>query len=436
MHDDVGGSQTDQERRMISAYRGSDYTAILSHLEQRRVWELVRAMRMKRPFAYFLWAITVCLLAFVSVGEASGQAKDEVTPDVQRLFTEAKAAHHSGDDKTAIDKYREVIKMAPHLAGAYNNLGMLYINEEDYADAAEALKRCYELDPGMESAAAMLGMSYYQLRRSAEARPFLVAAVSKDPADAKAEMNLALVLFDLKQPDEAITHLNHLLSRDPRNLEALDLLHSVYVQMSDDAFTRINEIDPESVVAHEITGELYENVHNYFDALVEYKKAIDLAPHRPGTHLHMATAYWHIGKWRSAEVEFRAELQNDPYNCTARWRLGDSILEAQGSTEDALSELNRSIDLCPALLQAHEDRARAFIRLGKKSEALPDLLAAEKGAPNEPTLHFLLASVYRVQHKTAEAKEEMRIFEQLQTRAKDFAAEQAKSANAIMKNAN
>ena len=395
------------------------------------------SMRMNRSFVRLGIATTLCLTFLTAMKPAPAQTNGaEVTSEVQQLFSEAQAAHHNSDDETAIARYREVIRLAPGLAAAYNNLGMLYLGKRDYTDAAEVLKRCHELDPGKESAAAMLGMAYYQLRRSKEALPYLTEAVNKDPEDATAEMNLALVLVDLNQPEEAITHIQHLLQRDPKNVEALQLLHSLYMQMADETFTRIREINPDSVVAHEITGELFENVHNYVDALVEYKKAIDLAPHRAGTHLHMATAYWHIGKWQSAEAEFRNELENDPYNCTARWKLGDSILEAQGSTQDALAELTHAIDLCPALLQAHEDRARALIRLDKKSDALPDLLVAEKGAPSEPTLHFLLASVYRVQHKTAEAKEEMRLFEQLQDQAKAGAAQQAKEAGAIMKAAN
>jgi hypothetical protein len=38
---------------------------------------------------------------------------------------------------------------------------------------------------------------------------------------------------------------------------------------------------------------------------------------------------------------------------------------------------------------------------------------AEKDSPAEPTIHYLLASVYRVLGNTAEASREMQTFEQL-----------------------
>jgi predicted Zn-dependent protease len=209
------------------------------------------------------------------------------------------------------------------------------------------------------------------------------------------------------------------------------MLGKTYLQLSEDSLKKINEIDPDSVVAHEISGEIDESMHNYDVALVEYKKAIDLAPQQPGTHMHMANAYWLIGKWESAQDEFKAELVNDPNNCTARWKLANAMLEANDSSEDALTELNQSIQRCPGLMQARVDRARALVRMGKQSDALPDLLMAEKDSPAEPTIHFLLGAVYRAQGKAAEAQQEMRTYAQLQRDASAAVAGQANDASAI-----
>ena len=125
------------------------------------------------------------------------------------------------------------------------------------------------------------------------------------------------------------------------------MLGKTYLQLSEESLKKINEIDPNSVVAHEIAGEIDESMHNYDVALVEYKKAIDLAPHEPGTHMHMGNAYWLIGKWESAQEEFKAELVNDPNNCTARWKLANAMLEANDSSEDALAQLNQAVERCP-----------------------------------------------------------------------------------------
>jgi predicted Zn-dependent protease len=147
--------------------------------------------------------------------------------------------------------------------------------------------------------------------------------------------------------------------------------------------------------------------------------------------MHLANAYWLIGKWESAQTEFEAELKNDPNNCTAYWKIGNSMLEANDPSEDALSELNQAIERCPTLMQARVDRARALIRLGKHKDALPDLLMAEKDNPAEPTIHFLLASVYRAQGATSEAQQEMQTYSRLLRDARETVAGHANDANAI-----
>jgi len=288
-----------------------------------------------------------------------------------------------------------------------------------------------ELNPNMQSASAMLGMTYFELRVNDEAERLLRTALSANPTDDNVEMTLALTLIDLKKYAEAAAHLNNFLERNPRNQQAWYVLRKTYLQMSEEALAKINEIDPDSVIAHEIAGELDENMYDYVGALVEYRKAVDLAPHQPGTHMHMANAYWHLGKWESAQAEFRSELANDPNNCTAHWKLADAMLEANGSSEEALSELNQSVERCPQLMQARMDRARALIRMARHSDALPDLLMAEKDSPAEPTIHFLLASVYKAQGKVAEAQQEMHIFEQLKRAARDASSKQANDADAI-----
>lgn len=385
-----------------------------------------------KPLLYrTLQWFALCLLTVPMLAVAGTQGEDEVTPEVQQLYAQAKSAQQRGDDATAIEKYKAMLKLAPHLAAGYNNLGMLYFNGHDYAHASEVLKRGLELNPNMPSASAMLGMSYFQMGEDAKAEPLLSKALKAHPGDDQAEMVLVHILINQKKFDEAASHLHGFLERNPKDQEAWYLLGKTYLQMSEDALKKINEIDPNSVVAHEIAGEIDESMHNYDLALVEYKKAIDMAPQQPGTHMHMGDAFWNIGKWQSAETEFKAELGNDPNNCLAHWKLANAMLEANDSSEEALAETNKAIERCPALMQARVDRARALVRLGKQPDALPDLLMAEKDSPREPSIHFLLAAVYRAQGKSAEAQEEMKTYGTLQREASAAVANQAQEANSI-----
>jgi tetratricopeptide (TPR) repeat protein len=349
----------------------------------------------------------------------------EVTPQVQQLYAQAQAAQQRDDIPTAIEKYREMIRLAPHLAAAYNNLGRLYFNQHDYGHAAQTLAQGLRLNPDMATASAMLGMSYLETGQVDKAEEPLETALRANPKDSVVQITLAKVRIQLHKYDGAIALLKAYTEENPKNQEAWYLLGKTYLQLSEDSLGKINEINPNSVVAHEVAGEIDESMHNYDGALVEYKKAIDLAPNQPEAHIHMATAFWSIGKWDSARTEFEAGLARDPNNCSVHWKLGNTILEANGEPADALSHLNKAVELCPDLMQARVDRARALIKSGKHDQALPDLLVAEKESPDEPSIHFLLASVYRVQGKTALAQEETRTYARLQSRASEGVAAQA-----------
>jgi tetratricopeptide (TPR) repeat protein len=376
-------------------------------------------------YAAFFWLLVIAQFGIAQQGD------DEVTPEVQNLYAQARAARQSGDGATAVEKYKAIIKLAPHLGAAYNNLGMIYFDGHDYTHAIEVLQRGLDLNPNMSSTSAMLGMSYFQLGKNEKAEPLLENALRANPKDDQVEMVLVHILINAKKLQEAASHLNDFLVRNPKNQEAWYLLGKTYLQLSENALTKINEIDPDSVVAHEIAGEIDESMHNYDLALVEFKKAIDKAPQAPGTHMHMGDAFWNMGKWESAQTEFRAELVNDPNNCIARWKLANAILEANDSNDEAFTELNQTIERCPTLMQARVDRARALVRLGKHADALPDLLMAEKESPREPTIHFLLAAVYRAQGKSAEAQTEMQAYGKLQREASAAVAGQASDASAI-----
>lgn len=383
-------------------------------------------------FAKSTLTMIAAVVIFCLGANARAQAQDsEVTPQVQSLYTQAKAAHRNGDDATAIEKYRAMLKLAPHLAPAYNNLGGLYFDRHDYVEAAQTLQRGLELDHDMHTASAMLGMSYLKLGQNQRAKGPLETALRSDPNDNNAEIALARVLINLREYEDAAQHLRLYLARNPKDQQALYLIGKTYLQLSENALGKIQNIDPDSVTAHEVTGEIDESMHNYDGALVEYKRAVEIAPNEPGTHFHLGNTFWSISKWDSASTEFEAELINDPRSCLAHWELGNSTLQLNGSMDAALSHLNKALEYCPTLVQARVDRARAFIKLGRPVAALPDLTAAEIDSPNEPSIHFLLSNVYKAQGNAEMSQQEMRTYARLQREASASIAAQANKSISI-----
>jgi tetratricopeptide (TPR) repeat protein len=372
--------------------------------------------------------VALFLAAFLLSGSQKPPAHPDTgenDPRVEELYSQAKTAQSQGDIATAISKYQEILRIAPRLAPAYNNLGALYFRQRDYQKAATILEQGLKISPAMPSASVLLGISLYEMAEYAKARPRLEAALRANPNDSNAQMFLVKDLSKLGDYEAAASQLRQFGAREPKNQEIWYLLAKVYMKLSEQALAKMNAIDPHSVVAHELSGEMMEAMNNYDGAIVELKKAVEMAPQRPGTHYKLGDAYFSLSQWDSAAEQFQAELSVDPGNCQARWRIGSVLLQKNGSPEEAFADVNRALTQCPSLTEARVDRARALIKLNRSAEAVADLEAAIKADPTEPSTHFLLARVYRSLGRTQEAQAEMQAFSKLEEAARAATAERA-----------
>lgn len=369
-------------------------------------------------------AATVLSLAaaLFSIRGALAQASED---KVEQLHNEAVAAQNSGDLPGAAGKYEQIIRLDPSLGPAYNNLGIVYFKEGNYAKAAAILERGLRVDPKMPSASALLGMAYFEMQDYAKARPRLEAAVAADPKDNRAEFLLVNDLTKLGDFQSAAAHLQRLAARTPDNQQVWYELAKVYMQLSEQALGKVNQINPDSVWAHEVSAELMESMKNYDGAIVEWKKAEEVAPHQPGVHYKLGDLYWSLSQWDNATNQFQQEATIDPNNCLVKWKLGDILLQKSVEPEKALADIDGALASCPNLTEARADRGKALLRLHRDREAIADLQAAEKSNPEEPTTHFLLAQAYRATGRTEDAQTEMRSFSRLEQKARSETAERA-----------
>lgn len=347
------------------------------------------------------------------------------TDRVESLHAEAQAAEASGDLASAIAKYQEILKLAPRLGPAYNNLGALYFKQGDFREAAEMLQRGLKVDPRMTSASALLGISLFQMAEYQKAETPLEAAVKANPSDINAQFFLVNDLTKLGDFEGAAIHLRQIVNKQPDNQHAWYLLGKVYMQLSQQALGKINEIDSNSVWAHEISAELMESMKNYDGAIAEWKKAIDAAPEQPGVHFKLGDLYWSLSQWDNATEQFEIEQRIDPGNCMVDWKLGDILMRKSVEQEQALAREDKALNACPNLFEARADRARLLLKLHRDQEAIRELKAVEQNDPSEPSTHFLLAQAYRATGQSELAQAEMKSFSELEGKARAATAERA-----------
>ncbi|HJZ65298.1 MAG TPA: tetratricopeptide repeat protein [Candidatus Acidoferrum sp.] len=372
--------------------------------------------------------VIFCPAGTLAQGNAQTAPSDE---RVQALYAQARSAQAAGNLSDAAAKYEEILKLAPRLAAAYNNLGSIYLQQRDFRKAVDVLQRGLEINHDMPSASALLGIALYEMGDYSKAKPRLETAVRANPNDWRAALYLAHDLTHLGQLEKAAEQLQALSRKEPKNQEVWYLLGRVYMQLSQASLAKLSEIDPNSYLVHQISGEVMESMNNLDGALLEYRKAVELAPEKPGTHYHLANVYWSLLMWEPAKKEFLAELANDPQNCQVHWKLGDIMLEQQSEPQSALEEEDKALAICSDSAEAHEDRGRALLKMERYKEAAADLEKAASADPSEPRPHFLLSQAYRALGRTQEAQAEMRTFSKLQEASQ---AAKANRARQILEN--
>jgi predicted Zn-dependent protease len=190
--------------------------------------------------------------------------------------------------------------------------------------------------------------------------------------------------------------------------------------------SKMNAIDPDSELVHEMSGEIMESMKNYDGALFEYKKAEEMAPQKTGIHYKLGNVYWTIAQWDSAAKEFQAELANDPSNCHAQASIGAILIEQKMDFEQGLAGIDKALAICPNLTEGKIYRGRALLKLNRAQEAVKDLQAAAHASPDDPQVHFFLAQAYREIGQTREGQAEMKIYSTLEENARASTAARAR----------
>jgi tetratricopeptide (TPR) repeat protein len=358
----------------------------------------------------FRVAALAILLAALVRGAPQNAAVDE-------LYQQAQAASARGDLATAIEKYKAMLKLAPDLAAAYNNLGLLYFQTRDYTKASQAFEAGLKLDPSMSPSLVLLGIAYFEQGDFGRARPVLERGVRAMPDDEQAQLFLALALAKTGESESAANVLQTLLKKNPKDLEALYHLGKLYMALAQDTLQRLETEGPDSYLTHLIAGEAQERMEHYDAAAAQYKQALEKQPPEfPGLHYKLGNIYWLQGKWAQAKTEFDLELKTNPKNCMALWKTGNVMLQTKEDLTKASEFVDRALEICPNVPQAILDQARLAAGMGRDERALELFKRVAQLSPEESSVHYQLASLYRKLGKVEESNAELKIVRELKAK--------------------
>ena len=137
--------------------------------------------------------------------------------DANTLFVNASSAHAMNDCGSAIPLALRVTEMYPQHNGAWNLLGLCYLELDELQKAEDAFKRQIEVSPQSVLAYNNLGRVYARKRNYDMAIPQFRKQIEINPRDRYAHMNLAESLRSGKKCDQAISEYQLAAELTPEN---------------------------------------------------------------------------------------------------------------------------------------------------------------------------------------------------------------------------
>lgn len=365
--------------------------------------------RWSRGIHCLAWAFGIFLL----VATAAAAQGPQVPPEIVEKFRMASEAMRAGNIDAAGEGFATIVKESPNFAEGYLNLGLVREEQGRHEEAIVNFQKALRLKPGLRGANLFMGIAEYRTNRLDAALTALRKETVIAPKDANAWMWLGIVALEKGDGGEATSALDKAAKLSPENVDILYHRGRAHLFVSKDSYARMFQADPKSWRVRQILAEANADADRHVDAIAEYEAAIQLAPREPRLHEELGTEYRTIGKMQEAEEAFRKELEIDPDNVVAQYKLG-VLLTEKGNAAQGKQLIVAAMKLRPGLRHADYNLGRAEMLLGNDQAAVEDFERATKADSDQDVLEqtwYQLGTVLRRMHRTQEAQQAFAMFQ-------------------------
>lgn len=327
---------------------------------------------------------------------AEARLGKEVGPDSSASldFVLANLEFQNGESDAAKKHYEGAIGKFPDFRRAHKNLGLLLVQEGDFAEAAGHLAKAVELGDRDGRNYGLLGFCYLNLERYLPAEQAYRSAVLQEPETKEWQLGLARSLLAMKKFEDAVALFGSLIEADPENTTYWRLQANAYIGMDQpqaaavdlEAVRVLGKAETSSLV---LLGDIYMKSGMPDLAKSAYLEAID----RDQKGASFETAY------RAADLLVRtrsyAQAKEILGSIERRYRdlsqdhrldlltLEAKVARAQGRGREAARMLEKVVDQDGTRGDALLELASCYKEKGNREKAIFLVERAENLAPFE-----------------------------------------------------
>ncbi|HEY0794389.1 MAG TPA: tetratricopeptide repeat protein [Acidisarcina sp.] len=299
---------------------------------------------------------------------------------VEQAFQRGAAAMRAGNTAEAESDFREALRLAPDLAVAHLDLGLVLGREGKLDDAIASLREAIRLDSTLEGAHMFLGIFLHQANRQDEARTELQQEIDQHPKNAEALTWLGTVELAAGHPERAVGPYDRAFALDPDNLDLLESRGRAHNLVARDSYARMARLDPNSWHVHRVQAQLFADEGRHTEAITEYEAAIKQQQRSPDLFEGLGDEYRKLNQMDAAQRAYTKELELSSQNPNAMYDLDSTEVE-MGDNKSAVPLLLAMNKAYPGSPVAEYYLGRALAAEGRDAEAVPWLQKSVAGDP-------------------------------------------------------
>jgi tetratricopeptide (TPR) repeat protein len=283
----------------------------------------------------------------------------DMNPQNITLCLKLGEAYFLGENYTASQKqFTKAADNPAYRVEAFYRIALCQIKLNQMAEARNSLRKALELNPEFAKAHLELAKLLQESEEPDTAEKEFLLAIEKDPKLIDAYTSLGKYYVNNGRLEQAKETLNQpLLWLKPSNREQSNIvadmryrLGQVYFDLGDYEnaqyqFNKIIEIKQDPEIYMEM-GKVYYKLKKENQAILAWKKVLELDPDNANAHFNLGTTYYRLGKMKTATDEFNEAIRKDPKHAKAYANLGFSYYKQYKYTQ-AVDAWNKSLELLP-----------------------------------------------------------------------------------------
>lgn len=309
------------------------------------------------------WMVLAVCVAVLCLPATQAQ-----TPEVRQAFERGAAAMHNGQPALAEQAFRDAVKLAPQMAEAHLDLGLVLGREGKLDEAVRSVQQALALNSSLPSANMFLGIFLFQANRPDEARSALQTELTRQPNNVETLTWLGNVELATGHPTRAAAVFDKAAENAPDNLDLLELRGKAHSQVAHDSYARMARLQPDSWHVHRVQAQLYADEGKHAEAATEYQAAIKQEMRNPDLYEGLGDEYRAASQMEAAQAAYQKELALAPANPVAMYNVGSVAIE-RGDSAAGVPLLLAMVKSYPGSPVAEYYLGRGLASLGRDQEA-------------------------------------------------------------------